>query len=195
MDRPGDAGPDLQPPPPPKKAKKPAKAAKSARKALPSGSDADSSSADSVIEIEDAKFPPPARMPDVMGSGAVFRAQVDACCALAWVPSYVFENEVLVVQCRSLWRARTWSTKDRDAYEKMIEKQKKLSKRGSRRENLTAVACPHRLTFAFGDDDTLDLDAAHLAMVCSGERLSDWAGREGQRASGAQGRAEYQRLL
>ena len=195
IDRPGDAVPDPQQPPAPKKAKKSAKSSKSARKASPSGSDGDSSSADSVIEIDDAKSPPLARMPDVMGSGAAFRAQVDACCALAWVPSQVFENEVPMAQRRSLWRARTWTTKERDSYDKMIEKQKRLSKRSSRRENLTSVACPHRLSFAFGDDESLDLDATHLAMVCAGERLSDWAGRDGQRAAGAQGRAEYQRLL
>jgi hypothetical protein len=48
-------------------------------------------------------------------------------------------------------------------------------RRGARYEKLSSVARLHRLAFAFRDDDGLNLDAEHLALVCPGERLCDWS--------------------
>jgi hypothetical protein len=42
---------------------------------------------------------------------------------------------------------------------------------------LSSVARPHRLAFAFRDDDGLNLDAEHLALVCPGERPLRLVGR------------------
>ncbi len=77
----------------------------------------------------------------------------------------------------------------------MILKQRSSSARGSRRENPNKVACPHRLRFAYSGDDDLALEATHLAALCAGEHLSDWAGPEGKRFDGARGRSEFVALL
>ncbi len=95
---------------------------------------------------------------------------------------------------QSLWCARLWSTKDRAAYEKMISKQACRRTRAFRREDPNSVACPHRLTFAWSGDSCLDLEAKNLAMVCTCENLSDWAGPAGRQLGGSVGRATYVHL-
>ncbi len=61
----------------------------------------------------------------------------------------------------------------------MITKQALRRNRSSRREDPNLVACPHRLTFAWSGDSGVDLEAKHLAMVCTCENLSEWAGSAG----------------
>ena len=175
-----------------KKAAKPVPPAKSSS-SDPEGSSSASDRDDEPLDVGEPAAP--ARMPDILGSGPAFRTQVAARCARKWVPSHVFENDVPVAQRQALWKARSWSSKDRATYEKMIDKQHDPRHRGTRRENPTNVACPHRLSFAYSDDETLDMDALHLALVCPGEKLSDWAVGDCRHTEGTRGRAEYQRLL
>ena len=59
----------------------------------------------------------------------------------------------------------------------MIAHQLDEHRRGARHEKLSSVARPHRLAFAFRDDDGLNLDAEHLALVCPGERPLRLVGR------------------
>jgi hypothetical protein len=87
--------------------------------------------------------------------------------------------------------------KERATYDRMIAHQRDEHRRGARCWNPSSVARPHRLAFAFRDDDGLNLDAEHLALVCPGERLCDWSagGPATTRRPGARGRIDYQRLL
>ena len=73
-----------------------------------------------------------------------------------------------------------WDNSEHKKYDKMITQQKSSSGKEQRRENPNKVACPHRLTFAFSNDDEVLIQAQHLVMVCSGETLSDFAGEEGR---------------
>ena len=73
----------------------------------------------------------------------------------------------------------------------MIAQQLSASGRAQRRENPNRVACPHRLTFAYSNDDELTLEASHLVMVCSGESLSDFTGEAGRAFGGLRARADY----
>ncbi len=65
---------------------------------------------------------------------------------------------------------------ERRKYDKMIAQQKTAGSKAQRRENPNRVACPHRLTLAFCNDDDEPIEAQHLVMVCSGETLSEFAG-------------------
>jgi hypothetical protein len=78
--------------------------------------------------------------------------------------------------------------KERATYDRMIAHQRDEHRRGARCWNPSSVARPHRLAFAFRDDDGLNLDAKHLALVCPSKRLCDLR-------PGARGRIDYQRLL
>ena len=95
--------------------------------------------------------------------------------------------------------------KERATYDRMIAHQRDEHRRGARCWNPSSLARPHHLAFAFRDDDGLNLDAEHLALVCPGERPLRLVGRglSEQRAGaqrttrrpGARGRIDYQRLL
>ena len=87
--------------------------------------------------------------------------------------------------------------KERATYDRMIAHQRDEHRRGARHEKLSSVARLHRLAFAFRDDDGLNLNAEHLALVCPGERLCDRSagGPATRRHPGARGRIDYQRLL
>lgn len=67
----------------------------------------------------------------------------------------------------------------------MIAEQVDSSTRGGRRENPLLVACPHRRTFSYADDNSVELEgrieAKHIAMVCAGESLADASGLGGKR--------------
>ncbi len=76
----------------------------------------------------------------------------------------------------------------------MISKQESKRARASRREDPNSVVCQHRLTFAWSGDSSLDLEAKHLAMVCTCETLSDWAGPAGRQLGVAAGRTAYVHL-
>ena len=189
-----------QPPEPP--AKRPRKGERDgkrrAKDRIASSSSDDSSAAsalgdDDLLVMEDA--PPLGRMPEALGTGAAFRAQVAATCARSWLKAAVFETDVPVTQRHALWKARSWTTKDRTSYVRMIAAQRSEKNRSSRRENPTSVACPHRLAFAFSDDDGLDLDAKHLALVCPAERPADWIAGDIPRGDASRARTDYQRLL
>ena len=56
---------------------------------------------------------------------------------------------------------------------------------------------PSLSEFAFSVDDSLDLDAAHLALACPDERLCDWlaGAQRTTRHLGVRGRIAYRRLL
>jgi hypothetical protein len=87
--------------------------------------------------------------------------------------------------------------KERATYDRMIAHQRDEHRRGARCWNPSSVARPHRLAFAFRDDDGLNLDAKHLALVCPSKRLCDLSagGPATTRRPGARGRIDYQRLL
>ena len=87
--------------------------------------------------------------------------------------------------------------KERATYDRMIAHQRDEHRRGARCWNPSSVARPHRLAFAFRDDDGLNLNGEHLALVCPGERLCDLSagGPATTRRPGARGRIDYQRLL
>jgi hypothetical protein len=57
------------------------------------------------------------------------------------------------------------------------------------------VAFPHSLSFAYSGDDSLQLDADHLCMVCAGEKLSYWAGSNGRVLGGRTARVAFKALL
>ena len=67
--------------------------------------------------------------------------------------------------------------KERATYDRMIAHQRDEHRRGARCWNPSSLARPHRLAFAFRDDDGLNLDAEHLALVCPGERPLRLVGR------------------
>jgi hypothetical protein len=160
-----------------------------------SDSDASLSAADEPVVVSDEDpVAPAALMPPELGSGPAFADLVRTVCARRWVPPSCFESGLSAAQGRSLWRARLWSGKDRTAYEKMITKQALRKNRSSRREDPNLVACPHRLTFAWSGDSCVDLEAKHLAMVCTCENLSDWAGSSGRALGGAIGGSAYQHV-
>ena len=166
-----------QDPPAPKKAKvaKGKKAAAAVAPSSDSGSDSDSS-AGSVVNPDTVVIDPPAKlakMPSELGDDAAFIALYRARCARAWIASGLFENEAPASTRPALWRGRMWSTRDRSAYDKMIAVQVDSRSRGGRRENPLLVACPHRLTFSYADDYSVELEAKHIAMVCAGESLAD----------------------
>ena len=134
-------------------------------------------------------------MPAELGDDAAFHALYKARCARAWVACGVFENDAPASTRPALWLGRMWSTRDRTAYDKMIAAQMDSRHRIGRRENPLHVACPHRLTFSFGDDASVGLEATHIAMVCAGESLADASGIGGKRYDGIEGRASYTRLI
>ncbi len=119
-----------------------------------------------VVVSDDERPASTACMPSELGTGAAFADLVRLTCARSWVSSSRFEGDLPAAHARTLWRARLWPTKDRTAYEKMIQKQASRRDRSSRREDPNSVACPHRLTFAWSGDASAALEAQHLAMVC-----------------------------
>lgn len=160
-----------------------------------SDSDASQSAADEPMVVsDDDSAAPAACMPPELGSGPAFAKLVRSVCARRWVPSSCFESDLSAAQGRTLWRARLWSGKERTAYDKMITKQALRKDRSSRREDPNLVACPHRLTFAWSGDGGVDLEAKHLAMVCTCESLSDWAGAAGRTLGGSVARSAYQHV-
>jgi hypothetical protein len=174
---------------------KSASAPAAASDASKSDSDASQSAADDpVVVSDDDPAAPTARMPSELGSGPDFAKLVRSVCARRWVPSSCFESDLSAAQGRTLWRARLWSGKERAAYDKMITKQANRRDRSSRREDPNLVACPHRLTFAWSGDCNVDLEAKHLAMVCTCECMSDWAGAAGRTLGGSTGRSAYQHV-
>ncbi len=86
-----------------------------------------------------------------------------------------------------------WDNTERKKYDKMITQQKSADGKAQRRENPNRVACPHRLTFAFSNDEEVPVEALHL--VCAGETLSDFAGADGRVFGGLRGRAEYELMI
>jgi hypothetical protein len=59
-----------------------------------------------------------ARMPEALGDDAAFTVLYTARCARAWLSSSAFEVDAPAAVLPALWRARMWSPKDRDAYDK-----------------------------------------------------------------------------
>ena len=201
---PPDSG-SLLPLPPAAKASKPSKPAKRGahRRARDSGDDSATSGSDEHASDDEAVVYEPgdsssglARMPSDLGSGPAFASLVASICALKWVPTHTFRSADVPAELRnSLWRAARWEPKHLERYDKMVARQNKPGRRNDRREDPSMVACPHRLCFAWSGDDGLSLDAAHLAMVCACESMSDWAGAAGKKYDGSAGRAAYAALL
>ena len=138
---------------------------------------------------------PLAPMPSALGHGPAFDALVAARCARNWLPTSKLEAAIPAGYQPCLFRARLWPSKSRNEYDKMIKRQSAQRGSATRREDPTNVAFPHRLSFAFSGDESLQLDADHLRMVCAGERLSDWAGPDGRALGGQAGRAAFKTLL
>ncbi len=198
---PGGGAADVPPQsgPPAHKKKKASKGKKAAAKESSSssssaGSDSSSDSASEPTVVVDAEAPL-ASMPDVLGSGAAFAALVAARCNRSWVPLSVIENAVPVAYRCHVILSKMWSSKDRQAYDKLVKGQRRERHRGQRRENLVLVACPHRLSFAFSNDSAVVLEARHLVMVCAVENFSDWAGEDGPKFGGSRGKADYEYML
>jgi hypothetical protein len=198
------AGPAPLPPPAAKKSKakpskkKKAKATKSSSSSsLDGDSDSDSSaaSAPETILVDVDPSAALARMPKELGSGAEFNALVAARCKRSWLPLNVIENGLPAAYRSQAVLAKLWSSKERQAYDKMIKLQKPERGRDQRRENPVQVACPHRLSFTYDRDDAVHLEAQHLVMVCAGESLSDWAGEDARLFGGTRGKAEYEYAL
>ncbi len=66
-----------------------------------------------------------------------------------------------------LFSCKMWDITERKKYDKLITQQKSASGKAQRRENPNRVACPHRLTCAFSNDDEVLVESQHLVMVCS----------------------------
>jgi hypothetical protein len=195
----GAAGVPPQSGPPALKKKKASKGKKAAAKESSSSSSGDGSvsSSDSAPEsavVTDVEAPL-ASMPDVLGSGAAFAALVAARCNRSWPPLSVIENAVPVAYRCHVIRSKMWSSKDRQAYDKLVKGQRRERHRGQRRERPVLVACPHRLSFAFSNNSAVALEARHLVMVCAGENFSDWAGEDGPKLGGSRGKADYEYML
>ena len=163
----------------------------------------DSSAGDSGSDVELPQPPPaPGRpgapgllMPAALGCGPVFDALVSAGCAHRWVATELLEQSIPAAYRSRLFCGRRWTSKARNAYDKMIARQSSKHPVSSRREDPRNVAFPHRLTFAYAADDGLELDAEHLRLVCEGERLSDWAGVPGRLIGGHTARSEFKAVL
>jgi hypothetical protein len=189
-----------QDPSPEKATKKPKSkpSAKSKKRPASSDSSADSdvssSSSDNGAPPAVVDLDPPAtldRMPTLLGSGAAFASLVAAKCRRSWVATAVIEAEIPASARGHFFRGKMWENAERRKYDKMIAQQRSASGRAQRRENPNRVACPHRLTFAYSNDDELTLEASHLVMVCSGESLSDFTGEAGRAFGGLRARADY----
>ena len=175
--------------PPKKKGKHKAKPPKPASPSASSGEDSPSSSSD--VEITAGPSGLLARMPATLGSGPEFAALVAAKCKLPWVATVALESDVPAPYRSHLFRGKMWDNSERKKYDKMITDQKSSTGRAQRRENPNRVACPHRLSFAYSNDEEMLIEAQHLAMVCSGETLSDFAGEEGRLFGGLRGRSDF----
>ena len=173
---------------PPKKGK-PAK--KPRKPASPSSScGEDNSAASSDVEVTGSTGPLPC-MPSLLGAGPEFAALVAAKCLLPWVATSALETQIPAAYRSHLFRGKMWDNIERRKYDKMISDQKSSSGKAQRRENPNKVACPHRLSFAYSNDEEMLIEAQHLAMVCSGETLSDFAGEEGRLFGGLRGRSDF----
>ena len=107
----------------------------------------------------------------------------------------VMEAGIPATYLPRLFKARQWSQKLRDDYDKMIRAQPSKNPTERRREDPKEVAFPHRLKFAHAPDDGLELDAEHLRLVCDGERISDWAGSSSRLLGGHSERSVFKSLL
>ena len=191
-------GPDAAPPPPSPHGKRKRKSKSRAKpqkdSSHSSGDDSSSSSAggEPAPKIVDLDPPaPPTRMPSELGFGPAFAELVAAKCRRSWVGTALFETEVPVAHRAHIFRGKMWDNSERKKYDKMIDQQSTASGKAQRRENPNRVACPHRLTFAWSNDDEVPVEAQHLVMVLAGETLSDFAGEDGRSFGGLRARAEY----
>jgi hypothetical protein len=130
-----------------------------------------------------------------LGFGPAFAELVAAKCRRSWVGTALFETEVPVAHRAHLFRAKMWDNSERKKYDKMIDNQKSATGKAQRRENPNRVACPHRLTFAWSNDEEVPVEAQHLVMVLAGETLSDFAGEDGRVFGGLRARAEYELMV
>ncbi len=166
---------------------------KAAKAAAASGSDRSSGdSPNSDVEVVELPLSALALMPAELGFGPAFDALVAAACSRSWIATDRMEQGIPARYLSCLYRARLWTSKELDAYDKMIRRQ---TGRGSRREDPRRVAFPHRLSLVFTTDDDLMINAEHIRLLCEGERISDWAGEAGRRLGGHTARAAYTLLL
>jgi hypothetical protein len=198
IQKPG-AAPERPASPPPDERRKRRTKKKAAKAAAASSSDRSSGdSPDSDLEVLEPPIPPAALMPAELGYGPAFDSLVATGCARRWVSTDGMERGIPAAYIACLYRARLWSSKELDAYDKMIRRQAGRSggKGGrSRREDPRRVAFPHRLSLAFTTDEDLMVNAEHIRFMCEGERISDWAGEAGRRLGGQTARAAYALLL
>jgi hypothetical protein len=199
INKPGH-GEEPRPPSPAKKKKRKSKAGAKPLKDSSSSSGDDSSS--SSVDAEPApkivnltSSVPLACMPTDLGFGPAFAELVAAKCRRSWVGTALFETEVPVAHRAHLFRGKMWDNTERKKYDKMIDQQKSASGKAQRRENPNRVACPHRLTFAWSNDEEVPVEALHLVMVLAGETLSDFAGEDGRVFGGLRARAEYELMI
>jgi hypothetical protein len=88
-----------------------------------------------------------------------------------------------------------WDNLERKHYDKRISQQRSSSGHAQRRENPNRVACPHRLSFPYSNDNALAIEASHLVMVCSGETLSEFAEESGREFGCLRARADYTLMI
>ena len=198
--KPGGSSQQPEPPAPDASKKKQKKKAEAAERAKVSSS-ADSSGGDSDSDLEivsppsERAIPAAELMPAELGFGPAFDALVVAGCARRWATTDQMELCIPACYLSRLFRARQWSSKARNEYDKMINRQTGKRFATGRREDPKCVAFPHRLKFAFTLDECLPLDAEHIRLVCEGERLSDWAGDAGRKLGGNAARTEFKALI
>jgi hypothetical protein len=172
------------------KSKPIAKSKKRPASSASSGDDSSASSSDNkstpaVVDLD----PPPAlldSMPNLLGSCAAFASLVVVKCKRSWA----IESEIPASARDHFFRGKMWDNSERRKYDKMISQQRSASGRAQLRENPNRVACPHRLTFAYSNDDELAIEASHLVMVCSSETPSDFARESGREFGGLRARAD-----
>jgi len=115
-----------------------------------------------------------------LASWAPAPPQVASICAGRCVASSVFESRDRYAGGTARLGAlegQGLALKERATYDRMIAHQRDEHRRGALCWNPSSVARPHRLAFAFRDDDGLNLDAEHLALVCPGKRPLRLVGR------------------
>ena len=132
-----------------------------------------------------------ADMPPILADTAVIRQLVAARCARPWGTTDKVEACIPARHRAAMFRAKSWTTKLRDAYDRMVSRAVERGGTVLRRENPSDPAFVHRISFEYGGDDSLANDGALLAMACTCERPSDFVGLTGAAVGGSRAREDY----
>ena len=103
------------------------------------------------------------------------KPRIRTLCGLPWRSGEDLQENLPPRWYHLLHTGRTWTTKQLREYEKTRSKSKR--NKGVRREDPSNPAWVHRLSFIYGGDDTLLVDAANLARLVKGESRADFVHR------------------